>query len=153
MKAAKAIAQKFGARRLVAEADRGLAEIRFALGDYLGARDHAAWAAAEAERMGAAPLVGTALRVLGAALAAGAPGDSDRGGPREVFDRAIEMLGSSGAELELGRTFFAYADFEERIGRRDAAEKLRDRAFGIRRSAGLQVPERDVVVPVEVTLQ
>ena len=63
------------------------------------------------------------------------------------------MLGSSGAELELGRAFFAYADFEERIGRQDAAEKLRDRAFGIRRTAGLQVPERDIVVPVEVTLQ
>jgi tetratricopeptide (TPR) repeat protein len=152
MKAAKAIAQKFGARRLVAEADRGLAEICLALGDHAGARDHAAWAASEAERMGAAPLLGTALRVLGTALAAGAPGDADRGGPREVFDRAIEMLGSSGAELELGRAFAAYADFEERIGRQDAAEKLRDRAFGIRRSAGLQVPDRDIV-PVEVALQ
>jgi tetratricopeptide (TPR) repeat protein len=153
MRAAKSIAQKFGARRLLAEADRGLGEIQLATGDFLAARDHAAWAAGEAEKMGAAPLVGAALRVLGTALAAGAPGDSDRGGPREVFDRAIELLGSSGAELELGRTFAAYADFEERIGRQDAAEKLRDRAFGIRRSAGLKSPEREVVTAPEATLQ
>ena len=153
MRAAKAIAQKFGARRLLAESDRGLAEIHLALGDFLAARDHAAWAASEAEKMGAAPLVGIALRVLGTALAAGAPGDCDRGGPREVFDRAIEMLGSSGAELELGRTFSAYASFEEKIGRQEAAEKLRDRAFGIRRTAGLQTPEREVVAVPEAALQ
>jgi tetratricopeptide (TPR) repeat protein len=153
MRAAKEIAQKFGARRLVAESDRGLAEIHLALGDNLAARDHASWAAAEAEKMGAAPLVGTALRVLGTALAAGAPGDCDRGGPREVFDRAIELLGSSGAELELGRAFFSYANFEEKIGRQDAAEKLRDRAFTIRRDAGLQSPERDLIVTSEATIQ
>jgi hypothetical protein len=98
-------------------------------------------------------LVGTALRVLGTALAAGAPGDCDRGGPREVFDRAVELLGSSGAELELGRTFSAYADFEKKIGRLEAAEKLRDRAFAIRRDAGLQAPERDIAVTHEAILQ
>jgi tetratricopeptide (TPR) repeat protein len=153
MKAAKHIAQKFGARRLLAEADRGLAEIQLALGDFLAARDHAAWAAAEAEKMGAAPLVGTALRVLGTALAAGAPGDCDRGGPREVFDRAVEMLATSGAELELGRTFAAYADYEEKLGRQEAAEELRDRAVGIRRSAGLKTPEREATLMPEATLQ
>ncbi|MBN2573800.1 MAG: tetratricopeptide repeat protein [Deltaproteobacteria bacterium] len=153
MHAARRIAQKFGARRLQAEADRGLAEISLARGDFLAARDHAAWAAGEAEKMGAAPLVGTALRVLGTALAAGAPGDSDRGGPREVFDRAVELLGSSGAELELGRAFCAYADFEERIGRQAAAEELRDRACGIRRSAGLHTPGREVTLMPEATLQ
>jgi hypothetical protein len=58
----------------------------------------------------------------------------------------VELLGSSGAELELGRTFLAYANFEERIGRHEAGEKLRDRAFEIRRTAGLQTPEREVVV-------
>ena len=103
--------------------------------------------------MGAAPLVGTALRILGAALALGAPGDSDRGGPREVFDRAVEMLGSSGAELELGRAFMAYADFEQTIGRHETAEGLRDRAFAIRRDAGLQSPEREVVATGEAALQ
>lgn len=152
LRAAKLIAQKFGARRLLAEAERGLAEVQLGLGDSVAARDHALCALAEAEKMGAAPLAGTALRVLGAALAAGAPGDAERGGPREVFDRAVEMLGSSGAELELGRTFAAYADFEERIGRRDAAERLRDRAYGIRRTAGLHTPERELVA-TELTLQ
>jgi tetratricopeptide (TPR) repeat protein len=153
IRAAREIAQKFGARRLVAEADRGLAEIRLARGDLLAARDHAAAAAGEAEKMGAAPLVGAALRILGAALASGAPGDCDRGGPREVFDRAVEMLGSSGAELELGRTFMAYADFEEKIGRHEAAEGLRDRAFSIRRDAGLQSPAREIVATGEAMLQ
>lgn len=153
LRAAKDIAQKFGARRLIAEADRGLAEICLARGDVLGARDHASDAAAQAEKMGAAPLIGAALRVLGTALASGAPGDCDRGGPREVFDRAIELLGASGAELELGRTFLAYADFEERGGRVDAAEKLRDRAYQIRRDAGLQSSERVVLGQGELSLQ
>lgn len=152
LRAAKDIAQKLGARRLVAESDRGLAESYLAQGDHLAARDHAEWAAREGEKMGAAPLVGAALRVMGAALSAGAPGDSDRGGPREVFDRAVELLGSSGAELELGRAFLAYADFEEKIGRRDAAERLRDRALAIRRRTGLRIPERELVAS-EATLQ
>ena len=153
IRVAREIAQKFGARRLVAESDRGLAEIALARGDFLAARDYAGSAVGEAEKMGAAPLVGTALRILGAALASGAPGDSDRGGPREVFDRAVEMLGSSGAELELGRVFLAYADFEEKIGRQETAEGLRDRAFSIRREAGLRSPEREVVATGEAVLQ
>jgi len=153
IRAAREIAQKFGARRLVAESDRGLGEIALARGDFLAARDHAAAAASEAEKMGAAPLVGTALRILGVALASGAPGDCDRGGPREVFDRAVEMLGSSGAELELGRAFMAYADFEEKLGRHETAESLRDRAFSIRREAGLQSPEREVAATGEAVLQ
>jgi len=153
LRAARETAQKFGARRLVAESDRALAEICLAQGDALGARDHASQAVEQAEKMGAAPLVGTALRVLGAALSAGAPGDCDRGGAREVFDRAVELLGSSGAELELGRAFLAYADFEEGVGRTSAAEKLRDRAYEIRRSAGLQSPEREIVAMSELALQ
>ena len=154
LRAAKEIALKFGARRLVAESDRALAEVCLACGDFLGARDHANEAVTQAEKMGAAPLVGAALRVLGAAMAWGAPGDCDRGGPREVFDRAVELLASSGAELELGRAFLAYASFEESIGRHAAAEKLRDRAYEIRRTAGLQTPERDLVATSsDLTLQ
>jgi tetratricopeptide (TPR) repeat protein len=151
LRSAREIAQKLGARRLVAESERGFAEICLARRDFLGARDHASEAVAQAEKMGAAPLVGTALRVLGTALAAGAPGDCDRGGPREVFDRAVELLGSSCAELELGRTFFAYADFEEKTGRQQAAEKLRDRAYEIRRNAGLPTRELELVTAAEVS--
>jgi hypothetical protein len=110
-------------------------------------------AVSQAEKMGAAPLVGTALRVLGTALAAGAPGDCDRGGPREVFDRAVDLLGSSGAELELGRTFFAYADFEERTGRQAAAEELRDRASEIRSRAGLQKSGRHGLTATAAVVQ
>lgn len=143
---AKEIALKFGARRLVAESVRALAEVCLARGDFSGARDHAREAVAQAEKMGAAPLVGAALRVLGTALASGAPGDCDSGGPREVFDRAIELLESSGAELELGRALSAYAAYEEGIGRQSAAKELRDRSSEIRRAAGLKTPERASVV-------
>ena len=39
-------------------------------------------------------------------------------------DRAVQILGDAGAELELGRALSAYADFEERTGRVDAASEL-----------------------------
>jgi hypothetical protein len=65
------------------------------------------------------------LRVAATSVGQGAPGDPELGGAREMFDRAIEILGASGAELELGRTLIAYADFEERTGRTDAAAELR----------------------------
>jgi tetratricopeptide (TPR) repeat protein len=135
LKAARDIARKFGARRLCAEADRGLAEICLAREDHVGAREHASRAAAEGERLGAGPLVGTALRVLATALSRGAPGESERGGPREVFDRSVEVLGESRAELELGRAFAAYAEYEERAGRAAAADDLRERARAIRQRA------------------
>ena len=135
LKAARDVARKFGARRLCAEADRGLAEICLVREDNVGAREHASRAAAEGEKLGAGPLVGTALRVLATALSRGAPGESERGGPREVFDRAVEVLGESRAELELGRAFSAYAEYEERTGRAATADDLRERASAIRRRA------------------
>ncbi|HJX54353.1 MAG TPA: tetratricopeptide repeat protein, partial [Polyangia bacterium] len=64
LRAARDIARKFGARRLCAEADRGLAEICLFREDHVGAREHASRAAAEGEKLGAGPLVGAALRVL-----------------------------------------------------------------------------------------
>jgi tetratricopeptide (TPR) repeat protein len=131
LQATREIAQKFGAKRLVAEALRGLAEAHLQLGDVTLARDHAASALGAAESMGAPPLQGAALRVLASAVAGGAPGDSDRGGAREMFDRAVELLEGAGAELELGRTLAAYADFEESTGRTDAAGELRAQAEGI----------------------
>jgi tetratricopeptide (TPR) repeat protein len=139
---AREIARKFGARRLLAAAERGLAEARLAQGDTLGARDHAFTALNIAEAIGASPLAGAALRVLATAVARGAPGEPDRGGPREMFDRAVELLGSAGAELELGRTLSAYAEFEEGTGREDAAWELRRQAGDIQARAcvGMALP-------------
>jgi hypothetical protein len=51
-----------------------------------------------------------------------------------MFDRAVELLGEAGAELELGRTLDAYADFEEGTGRA-AAGDLRTQARGIHERA------------------
>jgi tetratricopeptide (TPR) repeat protein len=133
--AALEVARRFGARRLVAAAERGLAEVRLALGENLAAREHAHNALCAAEAIGATPLLGAALRVLATAIARGAPGDPDRGGPREMFDRAVELLGGGGTELELGRTLRAYADFEEQTGRELVAVDLRVQARSIQTRA------------------
>ena len=94
--------------------------------------------------MGASPLAGAALRVLASAVAQGAPGDADHGGPREMFDRAVELLEGVGAELELGRALTAYAAFEDTTGRTDAASELRNWAEGIRQRSrtGVSVTAR-----------
>ncbi len=125
---AKEIARSFGAKLLLSEAARGVAEAELALGNAIRASDEARAAFDLAQRIGAPPLAGAALRVAAAAVRLGAPGESDLGGAREMFDRAVEVLSNAGAELELGRTLAAYADFEEAGGRRHAADELRRQA-------------------------
>jgi tetratricopeptide (TPR) repeat protein len=125
---ARAMARQFGARLLISEATRGLAEAELALGDARRARDDARAAFDIAQRIGAPPLAGAALRVVAASVGLGAPGEADLGGAREMFDRAVEVLQSAGAELELGRALTAYAEFEQRVGREDTAEELRRQA-------------------------
>ncbi len=130
--AAKEIARQFGAKLLVAEASRGLAESELARGAALEARDEARAAFEMAEKIGAPPLAGAALRVVASAVGMGAPGDAELGGAREMFDRAIEILSNAASELELGRALAAYAEFEERAGRRAVARDLRRQADLIR---------------------
>ncbi len=132
---ARKLAEKFGTKRLISQAARGLAEVKLALLDPLAARAHAEVALKVAESIGVPTLVGAALRVMAQAVVAGAPGDPDNGGARELFDRAVDELADRGAELELGRTLCAYAEFEQRMGRRIAADDLRDQAAGIRARA------------------
>jgi tetratricopeptide (TPR) repeat protein len=126
--AAREIARQFGARVLLSEATRGVAEAQLAFGDVARARDQARTAFEIAERAGAPPLAGAALRVVASAVGAGAPGEADLGGAREMFDRAVEVLTGAGAELELARTLIAYAEFEARSGRESAAGELRRQA-------------------------
>jgi tetratricopeptide (TPR) repeat protein len=137
LKAARDIARKFGARRLCAEADRALAEICLVKDDNSGARELAAGAAEEGEKLGARPLVGAALRVLATALSRIPNQDAERGGPREIFNRALDVLGQAGAELEMGRTLAAFAEYEDRSGRAACADELRGRARAIRKRAVL----------------
>jgi tetratricopeptide (TPR) repeat protein len=125
---AREIARQFGARVLLSDATRGMAEAQLAFGDAARARDDARAAFEIAERAGAPPLAGAALRVVASAVGAGAPGEADLGGAREMFDRAVEVLSGAGAELELARTLIAYAEFEERSGREEAAAELRRQA-------------------------
>jgi tetratricopeptide (TPR) repeat protein len=132
---AKGIARQFGAKLLLCEASRGLAEAELARGETVDARDEARAAFELAERIGAPPLAGSALRVAASAVGLGAPGDSDLGGAREMFDRSIEILSNVGAELELGRAFDAYAEFEARTGRKRASEQLHRQAISIREHA------------------
>ncbi|HEY4186672.1 MAG TPA: tetratricopeptide repeat protein [Polyangia bacterium] len=129
---AKEIASQFGAKALLVEASRGLAEVELAGGAALEARDEARAAFELAEKIGAPPLAGAALRVVAAAVGMGAPGDAELGGAREMFDRAVEILSNVASELELGRTLAAYAEFEERVGRRAVARDLRRQANLIR---------------------
>jgi tetratricopeptide (TPR) repeat protein len=133
--AARSWAQSFGAKRLAAEAARGLADARLAQGDAAGARDHALQALGYARAVEAPALQGTALRALAQAVAAGASVEAGQGGPREMFDLAIELLATAGAELELGRTLSAYAAFEEESGQAQTAVQLRGQADGIARRA------------------
>jgi len=125
LRAARELARTFGAKHLMSEATRGIAEAELALGRSVEARNEARAAFEIADKIGAPPLAGAALRVAATSVGMGAPGDPDLGGAREMFDRAIEILGDAGAEMELGRTLSAYADFEERTGRTDAAAELR----------------------------
>jgi len=129
---AKEIARQFGAKALLAEASRGLAEVELAAGEGLEARDEARAAFELADAIGAAPLAGAALRVMATAVGSGTPGDSDLGGAREMFDRAVELLTNAASELELGRTLAAYADFEARAGRKSVARELRRQSGLIR---------------------
>jgi tetratricopeptide (TPR) repeat protein len=132
---AKKIAREFGAKLLLCDASRGLAEVELARGETLDARDEASAAFELAERIGAPSVAGAALRVVASAVGLGAPGDAELGGAREMFDRAIELLSNASAELELGRAFAAYAEFEERGGRKSAALELRRQANLIREQA------------------
>ncbi|HVZ89454.1 MAG TPA: hypothetical protein VHG72_21005, partial [Polyangia bacterium] len=59
-------------------------------------------------------------------------GEPELGGAREMFDRAVDVLTSAGAELELARTLDAYAAFEDRSGRDETAAELRRQARLIR---------------------
>ncbi|MEO5770266.1 MAG: tetratricopeptide repeat protein, partial [Polyangia bacterium] len=132
---AQAIARKFGAKVLLCQASRGLAEVALARGQMAEARDEARGAFEVADKIGALPVAGAALRVAAAAVGLGAAGDVELGGAREMFDRSIEILSNVGAELELGRAFAAYAEFEERGGRKSAALELRRQATLIRDNA------------------
>jgi tetratricopeptide (TPR) repeat protein len=145
LKSARDIARKFGARRLCAEADRALAEICLVRDDNAGARELAAGAAEEGEKLGARPLLGAALRVLATALSRVASSECERGGAREVFNRAIEVLGQAGAELEMGRALSAFAEYEDRTGRAACADELRSRAREIRKRAILGKSESELV--------
>ena len=131
--AAREIARQFGARVLLSEATRGIAEAELALGETGRARDDARAAFEMAERAGAPPLAGAALRVAASAVGAGAPGESYLGGDHKVFDRAVGVLPSAGAELGLAQTLDAYAEFEDRSGRDETASELRRQAGLIRR--------------------
>jgi len=132
---ARDLANRFGTRRLMSQAQRALAEAHLLRGDAIGARDLAEKALVIAEQIEVPSLMGAALRVMASAESAGAPGDAERGGPRELFDRAVEVLGERGSELELGRVLSAYAEFEQKTGRHRAADELLTAAAGIRARA------------------
>jgi tetratricopeptide (TPR) repeat protein len=132
---AKKLAEKFGTKRLSSQVERGLAEVKLAMMDIHAAHKHADAALRCGESIGVPTLIGAALRVMAQSVVAGALPDPDRGGAREMFDRALEVLNDRGSEMELRRTLVAYADFERKLGRRVASNELKDQAATIRARA------------------
>jgi tetratricopeptide (TPR) repeat protein len=153
---AKNIAQKFGAQRLLAESDLGLAEVELRLGSNIEAERYARAALTAAETMGAVYLAGSASRILAESLTEDR--DVGRVEARELFDQSMKLLGSCHAAIELSRTFLAYADLEESLGHQEVAESLRDRAYSIRRRARIEVQFEGIPIcqsgsSTEVTMQ
>ena len=130
------LARKFGSKRLLAEAEKGLGEATLAMGNLRVARAHAERAIAIAERAGVASYRWERHATLAQAVARGAvPSDDGHGlqdvvgnmDPRALFDRAMNVLEKADAELELGRALEAFAGFEASTGNEAAAAALRER--------------------------
>jgi tetratricopeptide (TPR) repeat protein len=131
-----------------AECSRRLAQACLILGERGAGYGHARRSLDLAEAIGSRVHSGVALRVLAEVAAAGdrIAGVTDVGeaqprteGNAEVmFQKAVQMLTELANDLELARTFRAFAAFRERSGAADEAVHLRMRAdeiFGRLRGA------------------
>ncbi len=122
------LAQAFGDKLLQSEAARLLAEVLLQLGEARAAREQARRALELAEKVGSRPHVGMAHRVLGVVHDKGGITDEDKQAADTHFQRAIEILGEVGAEVELGHTYRSYASTLTARGDHDGAETFAERA-------------------------
>jgi hypothetical protein len=77
-----------------------------------------------------------AHRVLGAIYAQGGITDEDKAQADQHFEKAIQILGEVGAELELGYTFDSYSRVLADRGDQDGAQTFAERADEITQRLG-----------------
>jgi tetratricopeptide (TPR) repeat protein len=136
------IVTALGDRMGQAEVARRLAEAALVVGDRLRALEQANRGLDLAQKLGSRVHVGTAQRVLAEVLASGADAVD---GADAMFRGALQVLTQVRNDLELARTYRAFAAFRERLGHAAEAVQLRMRAdeiFGRLRGAASAAARR-----------
>jgi len=133
---AATLAQGLGDKLLESEAARLTAEVYLGIGDLRAARDEGRRALELAERVGSKPAQAVAHRILGTIVATGGITDEDKAAADAHFQKAIEILGEVGHELELGHTYQSYAHVLTLRGDLDGAETFTERADEITQRLG-----------------
>ena len=133
---ASELAQSFGDKLLQSDSARLLAEVWLQLGDLRAARNEARRALELAEKVGSRPSQALAHRVLGTITAKGGITDEDKAAADRHFQKAIEILGSVGAELDLGETYTSYSHVLSDRGDHDGAATFAERADEIMQRLG-----------------
>ncbi len=108
---AERLAEEIGDRMLLAEAVRGLGKAWLIRGDLAKARESTTRALQLFELVRSKVQIGVALRTLGEVTAAGGWGKDHIQKARGYFLRAMALFTEIGNEVELARTYRAYADF------------------------------------------
>jgi tetratricopeptide (TPR) repeat protein len=111
LKEAEALAEEIGDRMMLAEAVRGLGKAWLMRGDLAKAREATTRALQLFELVRSKVQIGIALRTLGEVTAAGGWGKDHVAKARGYFLRAMALFQEIGNEVELARTYRAFADF------------------------------------------
>ncbi|WP_428261840.1 ATP-binding protein [Haliangium sp.] len=124
------LATELGDRATLSECCRRLAEVYLRAGNFAEAGDEAKRALFISESVGSRVHTGSAHRVLAEALAREKTAKADREAESH-FRSALEILSSVKHEIALARAQGAFADFQDRIGKTEAAAELRRQAEAV----------------------
>jgi tetratricopeptide (TPR) repeat protein len=140
LKQAEELCDELGDKLGLAEALRGLGKAYLLQGDLAKARECIGRAVDLFASVRSKVHLGVALRTLGEITAAGGWGAAHTKSAREYFARSVAIFQQTGNEVELARTFKAYARFltsepqfsSDEAARREATEmgEHADRIFG-----------------------
>ncbi|MBW2529403.1 MAG: tetratricopeptide repeat protein [Deltaproteobacteria bacterium] len=132
---AEELCDELGDKLGLAEALRGLGKAYLLNGDLVRARDCIGRAVDLFASVRSKVHLGSALRTLGEITAAGGWGAAHTKSAREYYARSVAIFEQTGNEIELGRTFDAYArflrsepEFAEDEGAQQEAEQMEARA-------------------------
>ncbi|MGZ5967811.1 MAG: ATP-binding protein, partial [Polyangiales bacterium] len=115
LKESEQLAEEIGDRMLLAEAVRGLGKAYLLRGDLMKAREYTARAVQLFEQVRSKVQIGVGLRTLGEVTAAGGWGQDHVTKAKGYFLRSIALFEECGNEVELARTYRAYADFLRKL--------------------------------------